>query len=249
MPDADESLRGYAKLLKLPTFADIGEVASQFNPGDSLEEFTLKLLRREYESRQSNQQRRRIKSAHFPQVKTLEEFDMSRLEHVRPDLVRQLAGCGFVKRHENIIMVGTPGTGKTHLMTAIGVKACYCGMNVLFKNASQLATELREARDDYHLQTMMKSIARTDLLLLDELSYAKFGQEESEMLFKVIADRSERASTIITTNIGFSHWTEMFANDTLTAALVDRLTFHSHILDMNGASYRLGIALKERAAS
>lgn len=249
MPDADASLKDYAKLLKLPTFVNIDEAVKQFDASGSLEDFARLLLKREYEARQANQQQRRIKSAHFPQVKTLEEFDMTRLEHVRPAVVKELAGCGFIKRHENVIMVGTPGTGKTHLMTAIGVKACLRGMRVLFKNAGMLATELREARDDYHLQTMLKGIARADLLLLDELSYAKFDQEESELLFKVIAERSERASTMITTNVGFSHWTDMFANDTLTAALVDRLTFHAHMLNMNGASYRLGSALKEQRQS
>ena len=122
MPDTDESLRHYAKLLKLPTFANIDDVVQQFGAGDSLEDFARLLLKREYEARQANQQKRRIKSAHFPQVKTIEEFDMSRLEHVSPAAVQQLAGCGFVKKHENVIMVGTPGTGKTHLMTAIGVE-------------------------------------------------------------------------------------------------------------------------------
>ena len=248
MSAAALSLKEYAKLLKLPTFADIKEVIEEFKSDGDLEGFTLKLLKREYDARRFNNQQRRIKCAHFPQVKTLEEFDLSRLRNVRPDFVLELASCEFVKRHENVIMVGTPGTGKTHLMTALGVKACYCGMSVLFKNAGQLATEMREARDNYRLQTMIKSIARIDLLLLDELSYAKFGQEESEMLFRIISDRAERASTIITTNVGFSHWKEMFANDILTAAFVDRITFRSHILDMNGDSYRLVSSLNKRAA-
>ena len=129
------------------------------------------------------------------------------------------------------------------------MKACRCGLKVVFRNASTLATKLREAKDDYHLQAMQMSLARVDLLLLDELSYAKFGQEESELLFKIIADRSERVSTLVTTNLSFSQWTEMFANAALTAALVDWLTFHSHILDMNGASYWLDSACKKRGKS
>ena len=164
---------------------------------------------------------------------------ISRLEHVRPEYVKQLASCNFIKRHENLVMIGNPGTGKTHLMTALGVKACLLGWKVIFCNAATLATELCEAHDDYQLRKMEKTLSGADLLLIDELSYARFNQEESEMLFKVIAERSERASTVITTNLEFSKWTEMFASETLVAALVDRLTYHSSVLNMNGQSYRL----------
>ena len=142
----------------------------------------------------------------FPMLKTLEEFDLSRLEHVKPEYVKQLASCSFVERHENLVMIGNPETGKTHLMTALGVKACLLGYKVLFKSAATLAAELREARDNYQLRRLEKSIADVDLLLLDELSYARFDQEESELLFKVISERSERSSTVITTNLEFSRW-------------------------------------------
>ena len=118
-------------------------------------------------------------------VKTLEEFDLTRLQHIRPEYVKQLASCDFIDRHENIVMIGNPGTGKTHLMTALGFKACTKGYNVRFYHAASLATELKEARDNYVLARMEKAIAKADLLLLDELSYASFGQEESELLFKV----------------------------------------------------------------
>lgn len=248
MPDSRvrEAVKEYARSLKLPTFAHAEKTIEQFKPGDSLWDFLAEMMHHECEVRQENQLRRRIHYARFPMQKTLEEFDLTRLEHVKPDYVKQLASCEFVRQHENVVLVGTPGTGKTHLMIALGMKACRYGLKVVFRNASTLATELREAKDDYHLQAMQKSLARVDLLLLDELSYAKFGQEESELLFKIIADRSERVSTMITTNLSFSQWTEMFANVTLTAALVDRLTFHSHILDMNGASYRLDSACKKR---
>ena len=123
-------------------------------------------------------------------------------------------------------------------MTALGIKACLLGYKVQFANAATLASELKEARDSYQLRRLEKGIAANDLLLLDELSYARFNQKESELLFKVIAERSERASTIITTNLVFSKWMEMFASDTLVAALVDRLTYRSHVLNMNGESYR-----------
>lgn len=233
------SLKFYAKQLKMPTFGDISEPVSRYQPGQGLEEFVLGLLQREYEARQENQRKRRLKRAHFPMLKTLEEFDLGRLEHVKPEYVKQLASCGFIDRHENLVLIGNPGTGKTHLMTALGVKACLLGYKVIFKNATTLASELREARDSYQLRRMEKSIAGADLLLLDELSYARFDQQESELIFKVISERSERSSTVITTNLEFSRWPEMFTSDTLVAAMVDRLTFRSAVLNMNGSSYRL----------
>ena len=234
-----ESLKFYAKQLRLPTFACIADVVRKFQPGQSLDSFTLELLKREYVSRQENQLKRRIKRAKFPMLKTFEEFQLERLQHVRPEFVKQLVSCEFVHRHENVVMIGNPGTGKTHLMTALGVKACANGYNVIFKNATTLAAELREAKDDYQLRKQEKTIANADVLLLDELSYASFNREESELLFKVIAERSEIGSTVITTNLEFSRWPELFANETLVAALVDRLTYHSHVLNMNGDSFRL----------
>ena len=241
MPDAGvkESLRFYAKELKLPTFGNLEEAVREYRTGQSLEEFVLDLLKREYDARQEKKRQSRMKRAHFPLLKTLEEFDLSKLQHVKPEYVKQLASCGFIDRRENLVLIGTPGTGKTHLMTAIGVKACLLGYKVLFCNATTLASDLKEARDSYQLRRLEKAISSMDLLLLDELSYARFGQEESELLFKVIAERSERSSTVITTNLEFSKWTEMFSNATLVAALVDRLTYHSHVLNMNGNSYRL----------
>lgn len=194
---------------------------------------------REYDARQEKTRQRRLKRAHFPLHKTLEEFDLARLQHIQPEFVKQLAGCTYIDRHENLVLMGNPGTGKTHLMTALGIKACLLGYKVQFANAATLASELKEARDGDQLRRLEKGIAANDLLLIDELSYARFNQEESELLFKVISERSERASTIITTNLVFSKWTEMFASDTLVAALVDRLTYRSHVLNMNGESYRL----------
>lgn len=239
-----ESLRCYAKLQKLPTFSDLSEEKAKHKAGESLEEFVLCLMKKEYDARQEKQRQRRIKRAHFPILKTLEEFDLSRLEHVKPEYVKQLASCDFIRRYENLIMIGNPGTGKTYLMAALGPTAYRLGYNVLFKTATSLASELREAHDNYQPRKMEKVIVSTDLLLLDELSYVSFTQEKSELLFKVIEERSERTSTVITTNLEFSRWAEMFPNDTLVAALVGRLTYYSSILNMNGTSYRLQSQLK-----
>ena len=136
-------------------------------------------------------------------------------------------------------MVGNPGRGKTHIAIGIGLKACAQGLSVLFKNAASLSTELTEAKDNYQLGKLEKKIRNVDLLILDEMGYVSFDRYQSELLFKVIAERSERGSIIVTTNLAFSDWTKLFENTALVAALVDRLTFNSYVLDMNGKSYRL----------
>ena len=129
---------------------------------------------------------------------------------------------------------------------ALGLKACTQGYNVLFKNAATLSTELCGTKDNYRLGKLERTLAKADLLILDELSYLSFNRHQSELLFKVISDRSEKSSTIVTTNLPFSKWTDLFENTTMVAALIDRLTFRSHILDMNGDSYRLRSTLQDR---
>jgi len=236
----DEQIRLYAKQLRIPTFAEYEEVLRQSDPSLGLSGMLLELMKAELEARQENQYRRRLKAAEFPYQKTLDEFDMTQLnESVSPIFLKELATCQFIQAKQNIVMIGNPGRGKTHLSIAFGLKACAAGYKVLFKNAASLSTELCEAKEQYKLGKLEKSLARADLLILDELSYLSFNRHQSELLFKVISDRSERGSTIVSTNLPFSRWTELFENTTMVAALIDRLTFRSHVLDMNGESYRL----------
>lgn len=143
-------------------------------------------------------------------------------------------------------MLGNPGRGKTHMAIGLALKACSLGMSVLFKNAASLSTELAEAKESYVLGRLEKRIRCADLLILDEMGYVSFDRYQSELLFKVIADRSERGSIIVTTNLPFSEWVDLFENTAMVAAMVDRLTFHSYILDMNGTSYRLEQAKKQK---
>ena len=236
----DEQIRLYAKQLKIPTFADYEQVLRQADPNLGLSGLLLELMKAECETRQENQYRRRLKAAGFPYQKTLDEFDFSQLnESVAPEFLRELASCQFVQGKQNVVMIGNPGRGKTHLSIAFGLRACAMGYRVLFKNAATLSTELCEAKDHYNLGKLERNLAKADLLILDELSYLSFNRHQSELLFKVISDRSEKSSTIVTTNLPFSRWTELFENTTMVAALIDRLTFRSHVLDMNGESYRL----------
>lgn len=236
----NEQISLYAKQLRLPTFTEYDDVIRQADPDLSYGGFLMEMMRRELEHRHENQMKKRLENAAFPFEKTLDEFQMDRLNpSLSPSFISELASCDFIKKHQNIIMIGPPGRGKTHLSIALGMKACRAGFKVLFKNAAALSTQLAEAQDTYKLEKLQKSLARADLLILDELSYISFNRHQSELLFQVISDRSEKKSTIVTTNLPFSKWTELFENDTMVSALVDRLTFHSHILDMNGVSYRL----------
>ena len=246
MNTTSEMIRLYARQLKIPTFAEYEEILRQADPAADFGTLLLELMKTETASRQENQNKRRLKAAGFPYLKTLDEFDCSQLnEAVSPLFLNELASCQFIRQRQNVVMIGNPGRGKTHLSIALGLKACSQGFNVLFKNAATLSTELCEARDNYRLGKLERTLAKADLLILDELSYLSFNRYQSELLFKVISDRSEKGSTIVTTNLPFSKWTDLFENTTMVAALIDRLTFRSHVLDMNGESYRLKSSLQE----
>lgn len=235
-----ETIKLYAKQLRTPSFAHYQDVIRQMENGESYEHFLNKLMKKELENRQENQQQRKMKAAKFPYFKTVDEFDFTRLEHVSSACVWELASCDFIKSRQNIILIGNPGSGKTHLSIALGLKACHAGYNVKFYTASNLVNELSEALHMKKLSKFEKSLAKVDLLILDELSYLTFNRHQSELLFQVISERSERGSVIVTTNLEFSSWTDLFENELLVTAMIDRLTFKSHILDMNvDDSYRL----------
>ena len=242
-----EQIRLYARQLKLPSFSRYPDILRKANPDTRFEDLLLELMKIETAQRQGNQNRRRLKAAGFPYTKTLEELDLTRYDGKLSDLfVNELASCKFISEKKNVVMIGNPGRGKTHLAIGLGLKACSLGMNVLFKNAATLSTELTEAKDNYVLGKLEKRIRQADLLILDEMSYVSFDRFQSEMVFKAVSDRSERGSVIVTTNLPFSQWTELFQNTAMVAALVDRLTFKSFVLDMNGDSFRLDQSLKSK---
>ena len=223
----------YAKQLKLPTFRNYEEVVRQMDGSSGYGEFLLELMRREYDSRQDGARRRAIKKANFPYLKTFDELDLQRIENEDEAYLRELATCKFIKDRSNIVLIGNPGTGKTHLSIALGINACNLGYKVRFFTAANLANSLIEAQDNKALMRLEKQLASVDLLIIDELSYLTFNLHQSELLFKVISDRAERQSVIISTNLSFSNWTEMFENTTMVTALVGRLTYKSHVLNMN----------------
>lgn len=235
-----EMIKLYAKHLRLPTFNNYEKLIRHLSTEDGYDTFLACMMKAEIEERAVTGQKRRIKTAGFPVQKTLDEFTMSRLEHISEATVRELACCDFIKRRQNVVMIGNPGSGKTHLSIALGMNACNAGFHVKFYTAVNLATELTEAAQVHRLSKLEKSLSKTDLLIIDELSYLTFNRYQSEMLFQVISERSEKASVIITTNLEFSQWKQLFENEMLLAALIDRVTFKSYILDMNSTlSYRI----------
>lgn len=228
-----QTIELYTKQLRLPTFNHYSDVVRQLGSNKSYEEFLLALMKMELDSRMESSQKRKIRTANFPYMKTIDELDCSRFEHITDAFIHELASCDFVNKRQNIVMIGNPGTGKTHLSIAIGVKACMQGMNVKFYTAANLSNELIEAQEYKKLIKIEKQLSKIDLLIIDELSYLTFNRHQSELLFKVIADRAERRSVIVSTNLKFSDWITMFENTTMVTALIDRLTFRSHVLNMN----------------
>ncbi len=182
---------------------------------------------------------RRIKAARFPTVKSLDSFDYLALPSLNKMAVQELARCDYIERRENIIAVGNSGTGKSHIALGLGLAACQKGLAIGFITAAALVHSLIEARDEKRLLRLQRQLANYKLLIIDELGYVPLSPTGAELLFEVFSQRDERGSTMVTSNLPFDEWTCVFGSERLTGALLDRLTHHVHILEMNGDSYRL----------
>jgi len=234
-------LEHYLKSLKLPTilreYAKLATVCEQERA--DYQTYLLRLTEREMADREKRAAERRLKAAKFPVLKTLDTFDFAAQGSINRELVRELARGEYIDRHENVLMVGNSGTGKTHLATALGFSACQQGRRVRFFTATGLVTQLLERREDRQLERLMGKLERQHLIVLDELGYVPFAKAGAELLFEVISRAYERTSLIVTTNLPFEQWTEVMGSERLTGALLDRLTHRVHILEANGESYRL----------
>lgn len=230
-----QTIEMYAKLLKVPTFKGYTDILHVLNSDAGYADFLIELMKHEYDTRQDASRQKAIRDARFPYHKTFDELETDRFEYVEHAYLQELATCDFIRQKQNIVMIGNPGTGKTHTAIALGLKACSLGKKVRFFTAANLANALIEAQDEHQLMRLEKQLAKADLLIIDELSYLTFNMHQSELLFKIISDRAERQSVIVTTNLKFSNWTTMFENKTMVAALVGRLTFRSHVLNMNSS--------------
>jgi DNA replication protein DnaC len=239
-------LAHHLKSLKLPTFLrEYDKVARQCAAeGVDHTRYLLRLAELELIERERRMVERRIKEAKFPAVKSLDSFDFQALPSLNKLLVLELARSDYVARRENIIAVGNSGTGKTHIALGLGLAACQKGLSVGFVTAAALVHELIEARDEKRLLRLQRQLAGHKLLIIDELGYVPLSQAGAELLFEVFSQRYERGSTIVTSNLPFDEWTSVFGSERLTGALLDRLTHHVHILEMNGDSYRLAHSKK-----
>ena len=242
MTDTPQLLLGHnLKLLKLPTFLREYDKLARQCAAEGVEHtgYLLRLAELELIERERRMVDRRIKEARFPAVKSLDSFDFLALPSLNKTLVLELARSEYVLRRENIIAVGNSGTGKSHVALGLGLAACQKGLSVDFTTAAALVNELLEARDEKRLLRLQRQLAAYKLLVIDELGYVPLSQTGAELLFEVFSQRYERGSTIVTSNLPFDEWTGVFASERLTGALLDRLTHHVHILEMNGDSYRL----------
>jgi DNA replication protein DnaC len=204
------------------------------------------LLEAEVAHRQEQRLRQRLKAAAFPYQKRLEDFDFSLVPCVSKTRLLELAQGAFLTAHDNVLFIGPSGIGKTHLLMGLGRALCLAGYRVLFRPAVTLATELEVAHKDLKLPRLLAQYRRFDLILVDELGYLPFAKPTAELLFQFFSDRYERASIAITSNLAFAQWTQVFGNEQMTAALLDRLVHRSHILVMEGESFRFRQSLQRQ---
>ena len=205
----------------------------------SYEEFLCNLLLKEYDLRLESSKKNRIRLANFPYRKYLEELSIADLPPDARKRFKVLTSLDFIENGQNIILAGSPGTRKTHLAIALGIKACMSGYKVLFATVPLLINQLKESRSEKTLIRLESLFEKYDLVIADELGYISFDKEGSELLFTHLSLRAGRKSTIITTNLSFERWDEIFKDSVMTVAMIDRLTHKSYILNMNGSSYRL----------
>ena len=204
------------------------------------------LLSVELEERERHVVARRLKEAHLPRLKTLEEFDFSQASQVSASRIASLAEGGYLERAEPIVFIGDSGTGKTHLLTALCVAACRQKRRVRFTTAAGLVTELVEAKHQLQLRRVLARWARYELIAIDEVGYVPLAEVGAEFLFQVIAERAERSAVILTTNLPFSEWTQVIPNTRLCKALLDRITDRAHIIETGSESYRFRRTLAQR---
>ena len=242
------TILGYARQLRLPTlggeFARLAEQA--IRQEQSHLSYLEALLGEEVEERERHTMARRIQEAHFPKVKTLEEFEFEKAPLLPVALLRNLAEGGYLERSEPVLFTGEAGTGKTHLAIGLGVAACRQKKRVRFTTAAALINDLMEARNQNELSRITSRWMRYELIVIDEMAYVAIPESAAELLFQVIAGRAERAAVIVTTNLIFSEWTSMFPNARLCKAMIDRLTDQAHIIDTGKESYRFRRTMEKK---
>lgn len=235
-----DKIVAYSKELRLPAIRNNYAIHARqaVKAKTSYEEYLLTLLADEFETRIKNRKKARIRQADFPYKKYLQDLLREELPKNAQAKIDTLESLDFIKEGQNVILAGNPGTGKTHLSIGLGIKACMEDYKVFFTTVPRLITQIRECRSQKTLRTLEGRFEKFDLVICDEFGYISFDKEGAEMLFSHLSLRAGRKSTIITTNLSFDRWSEIFGDPVLTAAMVDRLTHKALIINMNGMSYR-----------
>jgi DNA replication protein DnaC len=243
-------LRSNLKQLRLPAiqaeFEKLAREAASAN--QTYEEYLLRLTELEVQARCANAVEARIRAAGFPMHKDFDTFDFNCVPSLSKPKVLELARGEWIQQRGNVCLIGSPGTGKTHLAIALGLAAARQGRHVRFYTAQALVTRLEEAQKQYQLDKALKQLDRAELLICDELGYLSFSRAGAELLFQVFADRYERKSLLVTSNLAFSEWVQVFQGERMTAALLDRLTHRCQIFEMNGESFRFRESMKGKKA-
>jgi DNA replication protein DnaC len=241
-------LRSNLKQLRLPTIgAEFEKLAREAAAADEgYEQYLLRLTELEVAARAGNAVQARIRAAGFPVAKDFDTFDFAAVPHLSKPKVLELARGEWIEQRSNVCLLGSPGTGKTHVATALGLAACRQGKRVRFFTAAALVTQLEEAQKRYQLDRLLAQLDRADPLICDELGYLSFSRTGAELLFQVFADRYERRSLLVTSNLAFSEWGQIFQGERMTAALLDRLTHRCAIFEMNGESFRFRESMKSK---
>jgi DNA replication protein DnaC len=243
-----ELVKAHLKQLRLPAMARELERLSReaAASNQNYEQFLLRLAESELEARATNALERRIKDAAFPVVKDFDTYDFSVMPSLSKPKLLELALCEWIDQKFNCCFVGATGTGKTHLATALGLAACRRGLRVRFFTAAALVSKLEQAQKQYTLDKFLGQFDRAELLICDELGYVSFSRNGVELLFRLLTDRYERSSVLMTSNLAFADWAQVFQGERMTGALLDRITHRCHIFEMNGESYRFRESMKAK---